>query len=200
MWGVRWGGEGGVRVAKLPALSSSPSSPEFCSVQRHFYWHDSPKLTIQPEGRRHNLSLFSSLTSLLKISSASPPPPPPIMSSLLCALLFFLPSRSSSLTSCRLRHQPSHSILRSTPTQVAQAALGPVGGGVGWSERRRRSCCCCLSTPLCRALHAWKRVALGILPLAATLGKRASLVEEAAPRRSVHSKWSRRAALRRPQC
>lgn len=87
----------------------------------------------------------------------------------------FLPSPASSLTSRHLSHQPTHSILRSTPTRVAHAALGPgtrggqSGGGGGG---------CCLSTPHCPALHAWKRVAKGICPLAATVGKRASLLEE----------------------
>lgn len=105
-----------------PHLSAS----EFSSVQRHFYWHDNPKLTIQPQGLRHNLPLFSSLTSLLKISSASLPPPP-IMSSPFMCLSFFAISRLFSHLSPFL--PPALPLLLSIHTNRS-CTLGPQSGGV----------------------------------------------------------------------
>lgn len=104
--------------------SSSLAPAEFCSVQRHSYWHDSPKLTIQPEGRRHNLPLFNvSLENFLAIAAAAAASH--YVVPFMC-LAFFLPSPLTSATS-----PPTPSILPSTPTRVAHAALRPGG------ERRR---------------------------------------------------------------
>lgn len=176
-----------------PHLSSS----EFSSVQRHFYWHDNPKLTIQPQGQRHNLPLFSSLTSLLKISSASLPPPPIMSSPFMC--LAFLPSPASSLTSRRLRHKPSPSSFTSTLTQVVHSALGPGGGQSGGGGTAAAA------AAVYQIHNARPSMRVNMLHRDSLLSQQqsangeASRLEETEPRRSVHTKWSRRVALRRAQ-
>lgn len=171
-----------------PHLSSS----EFSSVQRHFYWHDNPKLTIQPQGQRHNLPLFSSLTSLLKISSASLPPTPFMSSPFMC--LAFLPSPASSLTSHRLRHQPSHSSFPSTLTEVAHSALRR-GGGVRVVAPLLLMMFIKSTMPGPPCVHRDS-----FLSQQQSANGEASRLEETEPRRSAHNKWSRRVALRRTQC
>lgn len=174
-----------------PHLSSS----EFSSVQRHLYWHDNPKLTIQPQGQRHNLPLFSSLTSLLKISSASLPPTPFILFPFYVPRFFAISRLFSHLSPSP---PPALPLLLSVHAD-GSCALGPQAGG-GGSEWW------CAAAAVYQIHNARPSMRVNTLHRDSFLSQQQSAngealrLEETEPRRSAHTKWSRRVALRRTQC